>query len=164
MERQSTARSTILNATSYELRLLVLGFLLPACLVLLFTYIIISIMDVERSGIYNSIPSALVLVIGTVVSLKLLFYTKLEKMEFRRFRFVFLSMISWLIGELIYAYHQVFLGITVPYPSIADVFYLSATLFLSIHLYNILYLKKTISMNKSILYLGFLARFFPCTS
>jgi hypothetical protein len=161
MWRQNTARSRIFNATSYEHKLLVLGFLLPALLALFFVYIIISIMDVERSGIYNSVPSAIVLVVGTVVSLKLLFFTKLEKIEFRRFRFVFLSMMCWLAGEVIYAYHQAFLGVAVPYPSIADAFYLSATLFLSIHLYIILYLKRNISMSKGFLFLGFIASTFP---
>jgi hypothetical protein len=161
MQRRSTAKSTILNATSYELKLLLRGILFPASLAFFFIYVIISIIDVERTGFFNSIPSAIILAIGTAVSLKLLLYTKLEKLEIRRFRFIFLSLICWLIGELIYVYHQVFLAITVPYPSIADIFYLSATVFLSFHLYNILYLKKSILKNKSFIYLGFLASIFP---
>ena len=126
-----------------------------------FTYVIISIIDVERSGLYNSIPSSIVLSIGTLISLKLLFYTKLEKMEIHRFRLIFLSLICWTIGELIYVYQQTFLGIAVPYPSIADVFYLLATVFLSFHLFSILRLKKNFFKNKSFLYLGFLASIFP---
>lgn len=62
---------------------------------------------------------------------------------------------------MIYVYHQVFLAIAVPYPSIADIFYLSATVFLSFHLYNIFYIKKSILKNKSFIYLGFLASIFP---
>lgn len=161
MQRRSTAKSTILSATSYELKLLLRGILFPASLAFFFIYVIISIIDVERTGFFNSIPSSIILAIGTAVSLKLLLYTKLEKIEIRRFRFIFLSLICWLIGELIYVYHQVFLAITVPYPSIADIFYLSATVFLSFHLYNILYLKKSILKNKSFIYLGFLASIFP---
>lgn len=102
-----------------------------------FTYVIISIIDVERSGLYNSIPSSIVLSIGTLISLKLLFYTKLEKMEIHRFRLIFLSLICWTIGELIYVYQQTFLGIAVPYPSIADVFYLLATV--SFHFIYLVY-------------------------
>jgi hypothetical protein len=161
MRHRSSARSRILDAASYELKLLVRGILLPASLALFFIYVIISIVDVERSGFLNSVPSSIVLAAGTVVSFKLLFYTKLEKIEIHRFRFIFLSLICWLIGELIYVYHQAFLGIAVPYPSIADIFYLSATVFLSFHLYSILYLKKSILKNKSLLYLGFLASIFP---
>jgi hypothetical protein len=161
MERQSPARSKILNATSYEHRLLVRGILLPTSLALFFVYIIISIVDVDRSGFYNGMPSSLILAVGTVLSLRLLFYTKLEKIEIRRFRFIFLSMICWLIGELIYVYHQAFLEIAVPYPSIADVFYLSANIFFAIHLYSVLFLKKSILKNKTFLYLGLLASIFP---
>lgn len=161
MERQSLARSKILNATSYEQRLLVRGILLPMSLALFFAYIMISIVDLERSGFYNGMPSSFILAVGTVLSLRLLFYTKLEKIEIRRFRFIFLSMICWLIGELMYVYYQAFLGIALPYPSIADVFYLSANIFFAIHLYSVLHLKKSIFENKTFLYLGLLASIFP---
>lgn len=161
MQDSSTVKSRILSATSYELKLLLRGVLLPACVISFFTYVIITLIDTERSGYYNSIPSAVILSLGTIILLKLLFHTKLEKIEIRRFRFIFLSLICWLIGELIYVYHQSFLGIAVPYPSVADIFYLSATIFLSFHLYSILLFKKNIRKTKSFLYLGLLASAFP---
>lgn len=111
MQRRNTVKSTILNATSHELKLLLRGILFPASLAFFFIYVIISIIDIERTGFFNSIPSSIILAIGTVVSLKL------------------------------------FLAIAVPYPSIADIFYLSATVFLSFHLYNTLYIKKSILKN-----------------
>jgi hypothetical protein len=161
MKNHSAARSKILSATSYELNLLLRGILLPALIVIFFAYVMISIIDVERTGFYNSIPSSIVLAIGTIVLVKLLIHTKLEKIEIRRFKFIFISLICWLVGELIYVYYQAYLGIAVPYPSIADIFYLSATVFLSFHLYNILRLKKSILENKAILYLGLIAPIFP---
>jgi hypothetical protein len=161
MQVHSTVRSKILDTTSYELKLLLRGILLPACLTSFFTYVIISLIDVERSGFFNSMPSSVILSIGTIVSLKLVFYTKLEKIEIHRFRFIFLYLTCTLIGELIYVYYQTFLGIAVPYPSIADMFYLLGTVFLSFHLYNILRIKKNILKTKSFLYLGFLASIFP---
>jgi hypothetical protein len=161
MQDRSTVRSKIISATSYEFKLLLRGILLPACVISFFTYIIITLIDIERSGYYNSIPSSVILSLGTIISLKLLFQTRLEKIEIRRFRFIFLSLICWLIGELIYVYQQSFLGIAVPYPSIADIFYLSATIFLSFYLYSILPLKKNVRKTKSFLYLGLLASIFP---
>jgi hypothetical protein len=161
MQDSNAVRSKILSATSYEFKLLLRGILLPACVISFFTYVIITIIDTERSGYYNSIPSAVILNLGTIISLKLLFQTKLEKIEIQRFRFIFLSLICWLIGELIYVYHQSFLGIAVPYPSVADVFYLSATVFLSFYLYSILLFKKNIRKTKSFLYLGLVASAFP---
>src|SRR5262245_46260742 len=161
MQNSSTVRSKILSATSYEFKLLLRGILLPACIISFFTYVTIALIDTERSGNYNSIPSAVILSFGTIILLKLLFQTKLEKIEIRRFRFIFLSLICWLIGELIYVYHQAFLGIAVPYPSVADIFYLSATIFLSFHLYSILLFKKNIRKTKAFLYLGLVASAFP---
>ena len=161
MQDPGTIRSRILTATSYELKLLLLGFLVPASLISFFTYVIISLIDVERSGFFNSIPSSIILSIGTVISLRLLFHTVLEKIEIRRFRFIFLALICWLIGELIYVYYQSVVGIALPYPSIADIFYLSATVFLSFHLFSILRVKRNIIKAKSFVYLGFLASLFP---
>ena len=81
MQDSNTVRSKILGATSYEFKLLLRGILLPACVISFFTYVIITITDTERSGYYNSIPSAAILILGTIISLKLLFQTKLEKIE-----------------------------------------------------------------------------------
>ena len=161
MQDHNSIRTKILNTTSYELKLLLRGILIPAFLISFFTYVIISLIDVERSGFYNSIPSSVILSVGTLISLKLLFYTKLEKIEINRFKLIFLSLICWLIGELTYVYQQVFLGIAVPYPSIADIFYLAATVFLSFHLFTIIRLKKIILKNKYFFLLGFLSSAFP---
>ena len=76
LQDRSTVRAKILNTTSYELKLLLRGILLPAFLMSFFTYIIISIIDVERSGLYNSIPSSVILSIGTLISLKLLLFNQ----------------------------------------------------------------------------------------
>jgi hypothetical protein len=161
VQEHSTATSNILLVTSYELKLLLRGFLLPACLVVFFADIIISLVDVERSGSFNTIPSSVMLIVGTIIMLKLLLYTRLEKTEIHRFRFIFLTLIFWLVGALIYVYYQFFVGIPAPFPSIADLFYLTAAAFLSFHLFSILRLKRNIIKAKSIVYLGFLGCIFP---
>ena len=160
MQDHSTAASKILIVTSYELKLLLRGILFPACLIAFFTYVIISLIDVKRSGSFNTIPDSVALIVGTIIVLKLLLYTRLEKTEIHRFRLIFLTVISWLIGNLIYVYYQSFVGIAVPYPSIADLGYLSATVFLSFHLFSILRLKRNIKANWYV-YLGFVASIFP---
>lgn len=134
MQDLRTATSKILLVTSYELKLLLRGFLLPACLGAFLAYIIIFFIDVERSGSFNTIPMAVMLIVGTIIMLKLLLYTRLEKTEIHRFRFIFLALIFWLVGSLIYVYYQFFAGIPAPFPSIADFFYLTAAAFLSFHL------------------------------
>jgi hypothetical protein len=161
MQDDSTAASKILIVTSYELKLLLRGFLLPACLGAFLAYIIIFFIDVERSGAFNTIPMSVVPIVGTIIVLKLLLYTRLEKTEIHRFRFIFLTLICLSIGGLIYVYYQFFAGIPAPFPSIADFFYLSAAVFLSFHLFSILRLKRNIMKANSFVYLGFLACIFP---
>ena len=99
--------------------------------------------------------------VGTIIVLKLLLYTRLEKTEIHRLRFIFLTLICLLIGGLIYVYYQFFAGIPAPFPSIADFFYLPAAVFLSFHLFSILRLKRNIMKANSFVYLGFLACIFP---
>jgi hypothetical protein len=161
MQDLRTATSNILLVTSYELKLLLRGFLLPACLGAFLAYIIIFFVDVERSGAFNTIPMSVVPIVGTIIVLKLLFYTRLEKTEIHRFRFIFLTLICLSIGGLIYVYYQFFAGIPAPFPSIADFFYLPAAVFLSFHLFSILRLKRNIMKANSFVYLGFLACIFP---
>ena len=146
MSRPSSASRKFLMLLLMRLRLLLRGTLVPACLMSFFIYIIISIIDTERTGIYNSIPTSIILSIGTVIVLKLLFYTKLEQIEIRRYSLIFLTIICWTIGELIYVYYQTFAGIVFSYPSIADIFYLSATVFLSFHLYGVLRVKNILKV------------------
>ena len=161
MQDLRTATSKILLVTSYELKLLLRGFLLPACLVAFLAYIIIFFIDVERSGSFNTIPMAVMLIVGTIIMLKLLLYTRLEKTEIHRFRFIFLALIFWLVGSLIYVYYQFFAGIAAPFPSIADLFYVPGAVFLSFHLFSILRLKRNIMKANSFVYLGFLGCIFP---
>ena len=144
MQDLSTASSKILLVTSYELTLLLRGFLLPACLGAFLAYIIIFFVDVERSGAFNTIPMSVVPIVVTIIVLKLLLYTKLDKTEIHRFRFIFLTLICLSIGGLIYIYYQFFAGIPAPFPSVADLFYLPAAVFLSFHLFSILRLKRNI--------------------
>src|SRR5215203_5241948 len=153
MQDLRTATSKILLVTSYELKLLLRGFLLPACLGAFLAYIIISFIDVERSGSFNTIPMSVVPIVGTIIVLKLLLYTRLEKTEIHRFRFIFLTLICLSIGGLIYVYYQFFAGIPAPFPSIADFFYLPAAVFLSFHLFSILRLKRNIMKANSFVYL-----------
>ena len=120
MQDLNTASSKILLITSYELKLLLRGFLLPACLGAFLAYIIIFFIDVERSGAFNTIPMSVVPIVGTIIVLKFLVYTRLEKTEIHRFRFIFLTLICLSIGGLIYIYYQFFAGIPAPFPSIAD--------------------------------------------
>ena len=161
MQDLRTATSNILLVTSYELKLLLRGFLLPACLGAFLAYIIIFFIDVERSGSFNTIPMAVMLIVGTIIMLKLLLYTRLEKTEIHRFRFIFLALIFWLVGSLIYVYYQFFAGIAAPFPSIADLFYVPGAVFLSFHLFSILRLKRNIMKANSFVYLGFLGCIFP---
>ena len=161
MQDLRTATSNILLVTSYELKLLLRGFLLPACLGAFLAYIIIFFIDVERSGAFNTIPMSVVPIVGIIIVLKLLLYTRLEKTEIHRFRFIFLTLICLSIGSLIYVYYQFFAGIPAPFPSIADLFYVPGAAFLSFHLFSILRLKRNIMKANSFVYLGFLACIFP---
>ena len=161
MQDLRTATSNILLVTSYELKLLLRGFLLPACLGAFLAYIIIFFIDVERSGAFNTIPMSVVPIVGIIIVLKLLLYTRLEKTEIHRFRFIFLALICLSIGSLIYVYYQFIAGIPVPFPSIADLFYVPGAAFLSFHLFSILRLKRNFMKANSFVYLGFLACIFP---
>jgi diguanylate cyclase (GGDEF)-like protein len=68
--------------------------------------------------------------------------------------FFMLAMVSWALGDVIWAYYELIVG-EVPYPSIADIFYLSAYIFFFIGIIKIPHLQES-SSNKNWLWLDIL--------
>lgn len=56
--------------------------------------------------------------------------------------FLAIAIAFWFTAELLWTYYQLGLGIEVPFPSLADAFWLIGYAFLILHLYNILGLLK----------------------
>ena len=104
---------------------------------------VISFADLDNTLSYNSFPTVSVLGIGLVISIMILFHGRLERHEIKKFIAISLYLLISLIAEITYVYQQFVLGISVPYPSISDIGYLSAYLFLGYHLLtNLVSLKK----------------------
>ncbi|MBP7860022.1 hypothetical protein KA001_03630, partial [Patescibacteria group bacterium] len=64
--------------------------------------------------------------------------------------FVSLGLLFWSLGTLIFAYYNLALGVEVPYPSIADVFYVLLYVFYTLGIFFLMYSTgATISIKKS---------------
>ncbi len=133
----------LLAKTSSEFRNFISSILLPTTSIIIFVYIIISFADRDNTLSYNSFPTVSILGIGLVISIMVLFRGVLERHEIKKFMAISLYLLISFIAEFIYAYQQSVLSISVPYPSISDIGYLSAYLFLGYHLLtNLVSLKK----------------------
>ena len=124
----------LLLETKNEFKRFLTKILVPSIFVILFVYVIISFTDPDDSLSYNSFPTAFILGIGSIISIKIFFYTILEKHEIKKLVAASLFIIISFVAEIIYVYQQFVLEISVPYPSYADILYLSTNLFLSYHL------------------------------
>ena len=146
----------LLAKTSHEFRHFLSRILLPATFIIIFVYIVISFADLDNTLSYNSFPIASILGIGLVISIMVLFRGRLERHEIKRFIAISLYLLISFIAEITYVYQQFVLGISVPYPSISDIGYLSAYLFLGYHLFsNLVSLKKEGNIQlKNILLIG----------
>ncbi|MDQ5868751.1 MAG: hypothetical protein M3530_03370, partial [Thermoproteota archaeon] len=60
----------------------------------------------------------------------------------RAFMFLAIAIALWFTAEILWTYYQLGLGIEVPFPSLADIFWLIGYAFLILHLYKILVLLK----------------------
>jgi len=133
----------LLAKTGTEFRHFLSRILFPATSIIIFVYIVISLADQDNTLSYNSFPTVSILGIGLVISLMVLFRGRLEKHEIKKFIAISLYLLISLIAEITYVYQQFVLEISVPYPSISDIGYLSAYLFLGYHLLtNLVSLKK----------------------
>jgi hypothetical protein len=146
------SKSNSIFRIKYELKYLFFGFLLTASISSLFIYIIIYMLDVEKTNKYNSLVTLVFLGICTFISV-LLVSKNIKKIEIQKFKAVFIGIFFWFIGEMTYMAYQFILNIPVPYPSIAEVFYFLGYGFLIYHIYNSFKnIDKSISINpKSII-------------
>jgi hypothetical protein len=146
------SKSNSVFRIKYELKYLFFGFLLTASVSSLFIYIIIYLLDVEKTNKYNSFLTLFFLGICTFISV-LLVSKNMRKIEIQKFKAVFIGVVFWFIGEVTYVTYQFILNIPVPYPSIAEVFYFLGYGFLIYHIYNSFKnIDKSVSINpKSII-------------
>jgi sugar-specific transcriptional regulator TrmB len=141
------SKSNSVFRIKYELKYLFFGFLLTASVSSLFIYIIIYLLDVEKTNKYNSFLTLFFLGICTFISV-LLVSKNMRKIEIQKFKAVFIGIVFWFIGEVTYVTYQFILNIPVPYPSIAEVFYFLGYGFLIYHIYNSFKnIDKSVSIN-----------------
>ena len=115
---------------SVFLGLLSLGILLTIGL-----YIFFGTLSVDESATYVEISLLSSLVVCVIASLITTLKVGLATSQGRHYLSLFIAMSLFLCAESIWAYFQLVLQIEVPYPSIADVFYLALLPFLGYHFY-----------------------------
>ena len=165
MDVPDYSKSSSLFRIKYELKYLFFGFLLTAAVSTLFIYLIIFLIDIEKTNKYNSLITSVFLAISTSISV-LLITTNLKKIEIQKFKAVFIGIFCWFIGEMTYMTYQFILNIPVPYPSIAEIFYLLGYGFLIYHIYvsfKNLYKNRSIKL-KSIILVSILVSLIPLIS
>ena len=67
----------------------------------------------------------------------------------RAFLFLSIAIALWFTAEILWTYYQLGLGIEVPFPSLADFFWLLGYAFLILHLYKILGILKNNNTNST---------------
>lgn len=144
--KNTKLESDALFRIRYELRYLFIGFLLTASVSTLLIYLLIFVIDVEKTNKYNSLLTLIFLAICTFISV-ILISTKIQKFEIQKFKAVLIGIIFWFVGEATYMFYQFVLNIAVPYPSIAEVFYFLGYGFIFYHVFKSF---NTVNKNKSI--------------
>ena len=127
-------RDELILETRNKFKQFLTKILFPSITFFVLIHLIISLTDPDNSLSYDSFPTAFILAIGSIISIKVLFYTRLERHEIKKLIGASLFIIISFVGEIIYVYQQFVLEISIPYPSIADILYLSSNLFLIYHL------------------------------
>ena len=162
MYNLESSKTDVLFRVKYELKYLFSGFLLTAAVSTFFIYLIIYLIDIEKTNKYNSMVTLIFLGICTGISL-LLITTHIKKMEIRKFKAVLIGIVFWFLGEATYLFYQSVLNIPVPYPSIAELFYFIGYGFLIYHIYksfNVVNKNKSISRS-TIIFVSFVVSLIP---
>jgi hypothetical protein len=134
----SPVSDEIYDRMKSQARFTLQAIIMPFCISILLFYIV-AYFHSDIFSLLNGLPGVVILSGSVIVVMKLLFYTKLERSEIHKFSSLLLGIVCYLIGETLYFYQQYFLQISIPYPSVADVPYLLASLFFSYFLFLCLF-------------------------
>lgn len=105
----------------YEMKYLFFGFIIALAVSVVFIHIILFITDGYR---YTGTTSAVLL--GSASCL--LLFTILSnpgKIEVQRFKWLFVGVTLWFLGEFTYSYYQIVLNTDAPYPGVGEIFFLA---------------------------------------
>ncbi len=138
MVAYSPESDEIYDRMKSQARFTLLALIVPSCISILLFYIV-GYFYSDIFSLLNGLPGVVILSGSVIVVMKLLFYTKLERSEIHKFSSLLLGIVCFLIGETLYFYQQYFLQIEIPYPSVAEVPYLLASLFFSYFLFLCLF-------------------------
>ncbi|MDW0154565.1 MAG: hypothetical protein QOK68_08170 [Nitrososphaeraceae archaeon] len=130
----SPVSDEIYDRMKSQARFTLQAIIMPFCISILLFYIV-AYFHSDIFSLLNGLPGVVILSGSVIVVMKLLFYTKLERSELHKFSSLLLGIFCLLIGETLYFHQQYFLQISIPYPSVADVPYLLASLFFSYFLF-----------------------------
>ena len=135
--------------------------IMPSCISIVLFYVV-AYFHSDIFSLLNGLPGVVILSGSAIGVMTLLLYTKLERSEIHKFGSLLLGIFCFLIGETLYFYQQYFLQIEIPYPSVADVPYLLASLFFSYFLFLCLFsLKNRKRLNSLSIILGSTVATFP---
>jgi hypothetical protein len=105
----------------YEMKYLFLGFIIAIAVAIVFIHIILFITGDDR---FIGTTSAVLL--GS--SSFLLLFTILSnpgKIEVQRFKWLFVGLTLWFLGEFTYSFYTIVLNTEAPYPGVGEIFYLA---------------------------------------
>ena len=118
-----------------KMKSLFLGLLSFGILLTIGLFIFFGTLSVDERSTYVEILLLSYLVVCVIACLITTLKVGLATSQGRYYLSLFIAMVLWLCAESIYAFFQLVLQIELPYPSIADFFYLAFIPFLGYHFY-----------------------------
>ena len=103
------------------MKYLFFGFIIAIAVAIVFIHILLFITDEDKYiGTTSAVlqGSAAILLLYTILS-------NPRNIEVQKFKWLFIGLTLWFLGELSYSYYQIVLNVDVPYPGIGEIFYLA---------------------------------------
>lgn len=106
----------------------------------------------SETRLFANLPLTIAAGIALYLCLLIMHKLKLAGRYDRTHTFLTLGIGMWFVAEIVYTYYQLGLSVETPFPSFADIFYLSGYVFFGFYVYSILkLLRKTIERDLIIL-------------
>lgn len=131
--------SDIIQYAIIDLKILLIILIILSIISSILIYVLTSTFNLELQFIFSNWIIDISAGLALISLLILILRERIRKSEAKKYVSLFIGILLWFSGEIVYTYYQTVLKIDIPYPSYADILWLLGYIFVGYYLYSAIY-------------------------
>ena len=131
--------SDIIQYAIIDLKMLLIILIILSIISSILIYVLTSTFNLELQFMFSNLIIDISAGLALISLLILILRERIRKSEAKKYVSLFIGILLWFSGEIVYTYYQTVLKIDLPYPSYADILWLLGYIFIGYYLYSAFY-------------------------